>query len=87
MMDPAVLSAPPDTIPPDVDAALWLRYVKGAKSFDQIYALGVRCPSNDRGVKCLCLIPTKQYCKYFQAVKKLAEQIGGEVLTMMGRFD
>lgn len=86
-MDAAVLSAPPDTIPPGVDGSLWLRYVKGAKSFDSLWGAGQRCPSNDKHVKCLCLIPMKEYCKYFQAVRKLAEQIGGAVLKMMEGFE
>lgn len=84
MMDASVLNAPADTIPPEVDALTWLRYVKGAKAFDELWGKGKRCPNNDGGVRCKCQTPTKSdYCAYFVGLETLVKEIGGATLTMM----
>ena len=86
-MDASVLNAPADTIPPDCDPVLWLRYVKGAKALDTLYSQGKRCPMNDGGVRCKCQTPTKSdYCAYFVGLETLVNEIGGATLAMMRRL-
>ncbi len=82
-MDADLLNAAPDTIPPDVDAGLWLRYIRGAAAFDLLWQRGQRCPMNDGGVKCKCEVPKTDYCRYFKGVAQLAEQIGGPVAAII----
>jgi hypothetical protein len=86
-MDLAVLESPPDTLPPDVDPQLWLRYVKGAKAFDLLYGSGKRCPNNGQGTRCKCDIPKQDYCRYFCGVADLAKQIGGATAEIIGGME
>lgn len=86
-MDPAILQAPPGSIPAEVDGSLWIRYLKGARAFDQLWGKGNRCPNNKAGTRCLCDIPRDDYCKFYKGVVGLAEQIGGVTAEMVRRFD
>ncbi len=67
----------------DPDPALMARYTKGAQSVDKLYGLGIRCPSNPKGVRCGCLVATSDYCNYFKAVEKLGLQLGGAISAMI----
>jgi hypothetical protein len=69
--------------PPDVNPELWSRYLKGTRAFDNLYGAGKRCPSNPDGARCTCLIPQKDYCRFFVGVVGLAEQIGGGTLEIV----
>ena len=72
--------------PPGVDPELWQRFLRGTKAFDNLYGAGKRCPSNSDGARCICLIPQKDYCKYFIGVVALAEEIGGATAELVRKM-
>lgn len=65
--------------PPDVNPKLWQDYLNGSRATDALFADGVRCPSQPirEQARCLCAHPKEDYCVFFNAVIKLAQQIGG----------
>ena len=76
-MDLDLLSYPADLIPPDVQPALWLRWLNGTRFFDSLYSHDQRCPSNPIGPRCRCLIVSAQICKTWAALERIGKEIGG----------
>jgi hypothetical protein len=64
-------------IPPGVDAALWTRYLQGARSFDKAWGAGERCPANPQGAQCRCHEAKEKICRYWHAMRKIAQEVGG----------
>ncbi len=76
-MDLSILTYPAELIPEDVDASLWVRYLKGTRAWDDLYTLRQRCPGNPNGIRCQCLIPKDKICLIWGKVAEIADQIGG----------
>ena len=72
-----ILTYPKDLIPEGVEPALWLRYIKGVRAWDESHGKGQRCPSNKDGIRCGCLLPEKQICLIWGRVAEIASAIGG----------
>ena len=86
-MDLAILSSAPGTIPEGTDPALWVRYVRGSRAFDQLYGSGSRCPNNQAGARCRCDIPRDEICRYWHGVEGIAKQIGGVVAEITEKME
>ena len=69
-----------------MDDDLFSRYLRGSKTFDNLYQKGSRCRSNPAGAACRCKKPTQDICFIFIRVKEISTQIGGEVAEILEKM-